>query len=360
MYTGKLKATVFIAVMTVLIEEIATKRVNQRTVGTVISGDQQRNLLRNQGRYYKSSYNAPMRKKKALMERRRMLRSVNSIRGRTAEESYGKDNRSQRNHVPPQPSVKFAGRVPASEKARSKRWALNRNRSPAAPSSGKYLLRLKGRQQTIDSRNNLPPVSFAEFNYNHLIKRPGSCARNADIDDSADADDDLQTVAVSSSTPPPPPDPNIPLEARHKEAIIGVHNEYRSNIEPQAADMRLLSWDDELEWISQTFTNSCYIRDLLETDNLHQNGSQAHPKAQLRRHSYYTTEIGHAWFAWPQTYDIPSDFSTTAFQAWESEKRFFNRDSKECDALCEHYLQVFPYQFCMSQQPVGYRLDRSL
>lgn len=343
MHVGKIKAAVFVAVMMSIIEENSAtanrERLNQRTLGIMksISGVQKRNLLSNDKLYFKSNSNVLLNKK-PFPRRRRMRRSKNNHRQRAVEKHY---NPSQLTNVPSQLVQKFAGRVPTSRVAEFDRLASYRNRRQNAPSSGSGQLKFKGRRSTIGRRsNNLPPVTFGEFNYNHLIKRPSSCSKNANIDTNSDLDDVDQTVAVSSSTPPPPPDPNVPLMARHKEAIISEHNEYRSSIEPQAADMRLISWDDELQWISQTYTNSCYVRDLLETDTFHPDESQANLKPQLRRHSYYATEIGHAWFSWPETYDIPIDFASTAFQAWASEKRFFNRATMECDALCEHYLQV--------------------
>ncbi|XP_039253771.2 uncharacterized protein LOC120330872 [Styela clava] len=186
--------------------------------------------------------------------------------------------------------------------------------------------------------SDLPQVSFGEFNYNYDLKPPSVCVHQ-DNDTDSDGDEEVEKT-TAAPRPPAPPSPHIPLTSHQKESLLREHNKYRASLVPNAADMRLLSWDDELAWVSELFTNSCYFHDIVEPPLSNANDTRFLSTVQLRRHSYITAEIGYTWFAWPNTYDIPEDFAAASLAAWVSERDFYNSHTKVCDGICEHYLQI--------------------
>lgn len=341
MYYRKTKTALVVATIMLIFQESIALPHNQRSVkrtpesSTQISGGNA--LGMREPNKTASAKSRPHEIMKRNVVKRRVIKSPH---GGSAQLQTGTRNLGyvKYRNVPANVGIRFRGKVPAAVVNRFDRIAEKSRSRIHQERSGSNRLASISRGRDL-SPGELPPVKFGEFNYNHLIKKPSACGKGIDSDSDLSNEPEI-AVTTPGPTPPPPPDPNIPLLSRHKDQILLKHNEYRSNIFPEAADMRVISWDDELEWISQKFTNTCYYRDLVEPSAFHPNGSQAKRPVDLKRHSYFATEIGHAWFTWPETYEIPDDFASAALQAWNSEERFFNHDTMECDALCEHYLQV--------------------
>lgn len=187
------------------------------------------------------------------------------------------------------------------------------------------------------------PLAFGQYNFKYDLKPSPVCINKIKPTPTGLSSNETSNVTEvpEPTTVPPPEEPYIKLTQKQKENILKEHNIYRSKVrEPTAADMRILTWDDELAWLSETYTNSCYYRDLVEPRLYNANGSEVLREVDLKRHSYFLSEVGHNWFAWVGANALPAGFEKESVEKWTSEIDLFNMVTSECNGVCHHYLQV--------------------
>ncbi|KAJ6659869.1 hypothetical protein lerEdw1_018325 [Lerista edwardsae] len=99
-----------------------------------------------------------------------------------------------------------------------------------------------------------------------------------------------------------------------KKLIVDLHNEYRSQVSPPAADMLKMSWDPQLEAFAKDYAAKC---------------TWEHNKARGRR--------GENLFAMSGGLDVK-----IAVESWYNEYQYYNMTTLECEEgqMCGHYTQV--------------------
>ncbi|XP_072168970.1 uncharacterized protein [Diadema setosum] len=108
------------------------------------------------------------------------------------------------------------------------------------------------------------------------------------------------------------------------EAIVAKHNEGRGMVSPEAADMKMMTWNDELANMAQTWSDGCYYE--------HGNPANTSPFSAVGQNLYIRWGLSQ-----PGT---PPD-GTDATQAWYDEYQYYDYDTGSCQAgkVCGHYTQ---------------------
>ncbi|XP_033102927.1 peptidase inhibitor 16-like [Anneissia japonica] len=104
-----------------------------------------------------------------------------------------------------------------------------------------------------------------------------------------------------------------------KKAMLDAHNEYRRITNPSAADMNLLTWNDQLADSVQTWTEECvWDHGQVEFEN-----QQYDPMGQ------------NLWRG-------GNKVSVSAVRAWMNEDKYYNYTEHVCQPgkVCGHYTQV--------------------
>uniref|UniRef100_A0A8D0H3Q7 Peptidase inhibitor 16 n=1 Tax=Sphenodon punctatus TaxID=8508 RepID=A0A8D0H3Q7_SPHPU len=109
-------------------------------------------------------------------------------------------------------------------------------------------------------------------------------------------------------------DPSWSLTDGDKKVIVEMHNLYRSQVSPSAADMLKMSWDRELEAFAKAYATKCIW---------------GHNKERGRR--------GENLFAITDELDVQ-----TAMEEWYNEHEYYNMTTTKCaeGQMCGHYTQV--------------------
>ena len=146
------------------------------------------------------------------------------------------------------------------------------------------------------------------------------------------------TTTTTSTTKPPQVTCNNDgaLTSTDQQSILREHNEVRRRVDPPATNMRVLTWDKELAWISQQRIKSCTYQER----NAFVKFRDGVKLRDVERHNFFHTDIGFNWFAWENTADLPTDFIFDVMRGWMEERRFYNHAQRICSAVCRHYLQV--------------------
>ncbi|CEP02816.1 SCP domain-containing protein [Plasmodiophora brassicae] len=107
---------------------------------------------------------------------------------------------------------------------------------------------------------------------------------------------------------------NAALTADQQNSFIALHNRLRSAIQPTAANMMALSWDNGLAQSAQASANRC-------------------PSSHGPPTSSYGENIAWGW---------PAMTVDAAFQKWSAEKNNYNPSSSQCSGgqQCQHYTQL--------------------
>ncbi|CAH1789267.1 unnamed protein product, partial [Owenia fusiformis] len=105
-----------------------------------------------------------------------------------------------------------------------------------------------------------------------------------------------------------------------RENFIKKHNEYRSSVVPQAANMEFMDWDEELEVLAQEWADACVWS-----------------HGQPDRDSYPYSFIGQNIQAWEWTYD-----EERSMDSWYIEKNDYTYETNSCapGKQCGHYTAV--------------------
>ena len=148
------------------------------------------------------------------------------------------------------------------------------------------------------------------------------------------------TIMTSPTTTTTPPlvrcNPPISFSAMMIQMIVTAHNEKRRKVFPPATNMRKMSWDRELSWLAGRHTQSCRYHERDAFWRL-RDGRFFSP---IRRHHGINAEVGFNWFSWGNTAELPFNFIEEAMAAWMSERKFYDHETRRCDSVCRHYLQV--------------------
>ncbi|XP_071949204.1 cysteine-rich secretory protein 3-like isoform X2 [Antedon mediterranea] len=102
-----------------------------------------------------------------------------------------------------------------------------------------------------------------------------------------------------------------------KKEMLESHNEFRRNVQPLAADMNLLTWNDQLADSAQSWAEQCiWDHGQVEFEN-----QQYSPMGQ------------NLWRGGRKV-------SVSAVNAWHNEYKYYHYNNDTCDHVCGHYTQV--------------------
>ncbi|XP_071492386.1 uncharacterized protein [Diadema antillarum] len=110
------------------------------------------------------------------------------------------------------------------------------------------------------------------------------------------------------------------FDADEIEAILNKHNELRSQVSPEASNMKYMHWDDDLATMAQQWSEECLWE--------HGNPDNISPYSSVGQN------------LWLGTTSSPSGASAT--QSWYNEVHDYDYDTNSCDdgKVCGHYTQV--------------------
>ncbi|XP_020651059.3 peptidase inhibitor 16 [Pogona vitticeps] len=102
--------------------------------------------------------------------------------------------------------------------------------------------------------------------------------------------------------------------SEEKKLILDLHNQYRSKVDPPAADMLKMSWDPELEAFAKDYATKC-----------------------IWEHNKERGQRGENLFAMSGDLDV-----TLVVENWYNEYQYYNISTLACeeDQMCGHYTQV--------------------
>ncbi|XP_033119640.1 GLIPR1-like protein 1 isoform X3 [Anneissia japonica] len=107
------------------------------------------------------------------------------------------------------------------------------------------------------------------------------------------------------------------LREEEMKYIVDIHNEYRRNVTPNAADMRKLEWDQEVAAVAADWASRC--------PSGHNYGSGYGENLAFSSEPYtgniYTTLHG-------------------ALKSWYDESEHYKYNKEQCDGVCGHYTQM--------------------
>ncbi|XP_071959658.1 GLIPR1-like protein 1 [Antedon mediterranea] len=106
------------------------------------------------------------------------------------------------------------------------------------------------------------------------------------------------------------------LTIDEKQFIVDIHNEYRMNVTPNAADMRRLEWDDEVAAVAQNWASGC---------------PGGHNSNEYGENLAFSTL--------PFTGNIENLFKA-GLKAWHDEVDDYKYNTGECSGVCGHYTQM--------------------
>ncbi|XP_049638837.1 GLIPR1-like protein 1 [Suncus etruscus] len=107
------------------------------------------------------------------------------------------------------------------------------------------------------------------------------------------------------------------------DECVQSHNEFRSRVDPPAADMKQMSWSASLAKVAKNWANQCRFE---------HNGCLSTPYACDSNYQFLGENI------WMGTANIFSPKS--AIEAWYNETEHFTFDNLQCTEVCGHYTQV--------------------
>ncbi|CAI5785633.1 pathogenesis-related 1-like [Podarcis lilfordi] len=111
--------------------------------------------------------------------------------------------------------------------------------------------------------------------------------------------------------------------AQFIEECVRVHNKFRSNVNPPAANMKRMSWDHKLAETAKGWAKRC----------LFQHNSDI--KIPGKVHPNFTTAGENIWTGSFQIFNV-----TSALTDWYNEVVHYNYDTRYCSDVCGHYTQM--------------------
>ncbi|XP_070574534.1 uncharacterized protein [Ptychodera flava] len=105
-------------------------------------------------------------------------------------------------------------------------------------------------------------------------------------------------------------------------SMLARHNYHRSNVNPEAADMKYMSWDDDLATMAQQWSEECIWE--------HGNPTNISPFSSVGQN---------LWMGGPYSSSASIDVDGVV-DAWNDEVNYYDYDSNGCSYVCGHYTQV--------------------
>ncbi|XP_070574621.1 GLIPR1-like protein 1 isoform X2 [Ptychodera flava] len=104
--------------------------------------------------------------------------------------------------------------------------------------------------------------------------------------------------------------------------MLARHNYHRTNVNPTAADMKYMSWDDDLAAMAQEWSEECTFK--------HGNPTNISPFPIVGQN---------LWLGGPRSPSDSIDVESVV-DSWHSEVSDYDYDSNKCSNVCGHYTQV--------------------
>nr|KAF6495021.1 GLIPR1 like 1 [Rousettus aegyptiacus] len=104
---------------------------------------------------------------------------------------------------------------------------------------------------------------------------------------------------------------------------VNVHNEFRGQVEPPAADMKHMTWDEGLAKVAEAWAKQCKF----QHNSCIGKSFECHPTFQ-----YIGENI---WLGGLSIFSPKS-----AILAWYNESKIFDYNTLSCSGVCGHYTQV--------------------
>ncbi|PVD38927.1 hypothetical protein C0Q70_01552 [Pomacea canaliculata] len=111
----------------------------------------------------------------------------------------------------------------------------------------------------------------------------------------------------------------VPLDAATKAALVQQHNDLRSQVEPLAADMQEMAWDEDLSIVSEKWAMQCVVGH----DNFTARQVPSLPRVMIGQNGGF----GYSTFA-------------DAVQAWFDERKDFLYGKGSTGGVVGHYTQI--------------------
>ncbi|XP_004418623.1 PREDICTED: GLIPR1-like protein 1 [Ceratotherium simum simum] len=121
---------------------------------------------------------------------------------------------------------------------------------------------------------------------------------------------------------PPPRGPSITDQSFIDECVT-VHNEMRGRVEPPAANMKHMTWDEGLARTAKAWTKKCKFQ---------------HNTCLSKSHACHPTFHHVGENLWLGAFSIFTPRS--AIVSWYKEDQFYNINNLSCSKVCGHYTQV--------------------
>lgn len=156
-------------------------------------------------------------------------------------------------------------------------------------------------------------VGIHAWGFNKKVFRPRGSSRR------------ISKIGKGSSPPSPAKDVTlVPLTDIMKGEFVTAHNLARSTVEPSAADMREVEWDNAIAKISEKIVKKCVFK---------------HSDPSERTLPGYPQGLGENLFVGMAKYHIKPEYIT---QKWDEERKYYNYQDMTClpGKMCGHYTQV--------------------
>nr|XP_020660050.1 glioma pathogenesis-related protein 1-like [Pogona vitticeps]XP_020660058.1 glioma pathogenesis-related protein 1-like [Pogona vitticeps]XP_020660066.1 glioma pathogenesis-related protein 1-like [Pogona vitticeps] len=112
-------------------------------------------------------------------------------------------------------------------------------------------------------------------------------------------------------------------DQRFIEECVRVHNNFRSNVNPPASNMKRMSWDHQLAIIAKDWAKNCQF--------VHNPDLMVPHKA----HSQFANVGENIWAGSLTSFNV-----TLALTNWFDETSSYEYDTQKCDKICGHYTQM--------------------
>ncbi|XP_062971719.1 GLIPR1-like protein 1 [Cynocephalus volans] len=132
----------------------------------------------------------------------------------------------------------------------------------------------------------------------------------------------LWTLSLCLAASSSPKIPSI-TDPHFIDQCVKAHNKWRGKVNPPAADMKYMSWDEGLAKMAKAWANKCKFQ---------HNSCLDQPYECYAAFEYVGENI---WLGGIRIFT-----PNTAVTAWYNETEFYDFDTLSCSRICGHYTQV--------------------
>ena len=116
------------------------------------------------------------------------------------------------------------------------------------------------------------------------------------------------------------------LTQEEKDSLLNAHNEARSAVNPSAANMSRMEWDDAIAGNAQTIASRCNF---------------AHSQNSERTIGVNFNYVGENIYL-TSSRTFSGERLANAVTSWVSEESIYTFSTNQCSGVCGHYTQVRP------------------